>query len=213
MLASTKWQKLKSNLAPPPRYFHSSVLYNGDIYIIGGTKNSTTLFNDMWKFDTKEWKCVIENNTRTSGRYGHESFVIQNKIFIYGGRNSKHELRDICYCDMTAKNPVWKKISESKFPHNEISGTVYPKCLSIGNQLYFYGGIRMKKSHDSSKTKFQQLVTETQSKVVQENLRDLLDVLSDDVILQILYFLSVKDIGNVSLVSKKWKLSQLSNCN
>jgi hypothetical protein len=167
----------------------------------------------MWKFDihSMEWKCVIKENSYAPPRYGHESFVIQNKIFMYGGKNSKHELRDVYYCDMNAKNLCWNKISASNFPFDEISGTVYSKCLTVGNCLYFYGGIRMMKQQDSN-INFQQLIAETRSQEFEEESKNLLNSLSDDVILQILSFLSIEDIGNVSLVSKKWKFAQLSNC-
>jgi len=62
-------QAQQSPLHPAPRRAHTSVLYNGKIYVFGG-ENGLTAFNDLWTLDVSQedltsqavrssWFCIV----------------------------------------------------------------------------------------------------------------------------------------------------------
>ena len=68
MLYADSWREIQLNNPPPARYGHSLVNLDGDIYLFGGTGESTMgksgeagpFFNDLWRFniDRSEFECT-----------------------------------------------------------------------------------------------------------------------------------------------------------
>jgi hypothetical protein len=79
----TDWNLAVSKL--PSRAYHSSVVFNNKMWILGGT--GAFNFNDVLSSDNGgDWEIVSGLNiTPWSGRYGHTSVVFDNKIWVIGG--------------------------------------------------------------------------------------------------------------------------------
>ncbi len=90
------WAKATASAGWSARNGHSSVVFNGKIWIIGGSDGS--LKNDVWSSDDGViWTEVTASATtpRWSSRYGHSSVVFNGKIWVIGGRDGSN------------KNDVW----------------------------------------------------------------------------------------------------------
>lgn len=70
--------------------FHASVVYNGDIYVIGG--NSGTITSSVIKYDGTSWTSVAPLNIP---RYGHTAVVINGAIYVFGGNSGTNTLNII----------------------------------------------------------------------------------------------------------------------
>ena len=70
-----------------PRYGHEAFVYDDKIWVIGG--ESQEVKNDIWYSDDKgnNWKEVspATDSTKWAIRFGHQSFVYDNKIWVLGG--------------------------------------------------------------------------------------------------------------------------------
>jgi len=74
------------------RCSHTSVLYNSQLYVIGGGKKESDHyihFNDIWKIDiTKQTceKCLGDGESVIfQPRRGHSSCLYEHMIYIFGG--------------------------------------------------------------------------------------------------------------------------------
>lgn len=82
ILASAPWN---------PRLGHTSVAFNGAMYIMGGSSfalpaGPRTFFNDVWRStDGVNWVQVTAN-APWAARQGHTSFVFNNRIWVVGGQ-------------------------------------------------------------------------------------------------------------------------------
>lgn len=99
-LINRKWyhylRKEPSN-APSERMFHSMVIYDNYIYVMGGLRfnkdNKFEILNDVWKFDTidQRWNCYYPNgNALIMPRFDHTSFILEtaeifDKSMIHSG--------------------------------------------------------------------------------------------------------------------------------
>jgi hypothetical protein len=142
-----------NNQSPLARNWHSSIVYNNELYIFGGKSNG--YLNDMWKYDPvgNMWTQIqyVQYNIVPSQRYGHKCVVIESEMYVYGGYDSNGftcggELYVFNLLELT-----WRKI--------ELSGDVPAPCyhhtmcaIPEQNLIVIFGGI------DSSGTVFDQLV-------------------------------------------------------
>eukprot|EP00959_Pyramimonas_sp_CCMP1952_P468059 9492590-Pyramimonas_sp.AAC.1 len=98
-----EWSKVEATNPPPPRYAHSSVVYNDTMYIFGGER-SAYAFNDVWaySFSEERWSFV----TPTAGpapapRYDHSVAVTADgHMIVYGGRNGAKAMGDMWALDL-----------------------------------------------------------------------------------------------------------------
>ncbi|HET7320083.1 MAG TPA: hypothetical protein VFI84_00680 [Candidatus Saccharimonadales bacterium] len=93
----------------PARYFHSSVAYEGYVYIIGGFGAPGTGCGGVAAACGDIWRCPVNGSTMsactqqtsafTTARYEHSSVIYNNYLYIIGGSdNSGTALNDIQYC-------------------------------------------------------------------------------------------------------------------
>lgn len=74
-----------------PRAWHTSVVFNDKMWVIGGydgngARGNGTFYNDVWSSsDGINWT-LETNNAGFSGRYDHASIVYDNKIWVVGGK-------------------------------------------------------------------------------------------------------------------------------
>ena len=72
---------------PPIRSKHTSVVYNGCLYIWGGALSSVPIDNIVYKLDlsTLIWSIIPCSGVAPSARYGHSAIVYGNYMYVYGG--------------------------------------------------------------------------------------------------------------------------------
>ncbi|RPA81853.1 galactose oxidase [Ascobolus immersus RN42] len=76
----------KSNL-PAPRSNHTMVVFQDSLYLFGGS-DSTTWYNDVWRYDVKfnKWTEIECIGYIPSPREGHSVALVSDVMYIFGGR-------------------------------------------------------------------------------------------------------------------------------
>ncbi len=90
------WNRVKdnNNIGWETRYLHSSVVFDGKIWVLGGYDGSNNK-NDVWySADGINWS-EATSDAGWSARWGHSSVVFDDKIWVLGGNAGGH------------KNDVW----------------------------------------------------------------------------------------------------------
>jgi len=89
--ANLEWRQVgaKSPQAPCPRNSHTSVFFEGKLYIFGGQDDETNKLCDLWEFDcaTEVFKQIDlpEGSYMPSARSGHSANIYNGKMYIFGG--------------------------------------------------------------------------------------------------------------------------------
>ncbi|KAK9367673.1 hypothetical protein V1509DRAFT_625899 [Lipomyces kononenkoae] len=87
----SRWELIKpaSDVVPATRTNHSAVVFNGKLYVFGGT-NSSGSYNDTWCFDpiTVTWKQLSCVGYLPKPTAGHKAAIVGNIMYIFGGRLS-----------------------------------------------------------------------------------------------------------------------------
>ena len=94
--------------APPPRANCGSAIYEGKVYIYGGhggLNYARTAFSDIHSFDleTQQWhqyEPVQQAQPPPVGRGGNSIFVMDNKMYSYGGWNSETQFTNLIVFDL-----------------------------------------------------------------------------------------------------------------
>lgn len=123
------------NLSPLPigkeRQYASSISYNGNGYLFGGIDCSGNYLNDFWKYEpsTDIWSQSI--SLPSSGRTGSVHFILQDTLYVVGGRNDSGILNEVwafnfntqtwTQKNMLPSNGIWRGIS-FQFQNNAYIG-------------------------------------------------------------------------------------------
>jgi hypothetical protein len=126
-----------------PRYDHTMVAINNDIYIFGG-RYGTDIFNDFYKIDTKTniVTTIFNIIDIISRRTGNSMVAINQYIYIFGGiignldGTSGGLLNDFYRYD-TLNNTNFIKIWDNT---NVITKRYKHKMVAINNDIYIFGG-------------------------------------------------------------------------
>ncbi|KAJ2416003.1 hypothetical protein GGI10_001300 [Coemansia sp. RSA 2530] len=122
---------------PMGRAGHSCSFYAGSIYVFGGM-NSDRCFNDLWAYDLeiKRWHQVTPNGATPPARYGHASAVVDDCIFIMGGRTLRGEpLNDFFAYKISSQRWYTFQVSAASWPHQ-----VDPIFSVVKTRLLLYSG-------------------------------------------------------------------------
>lgn len=100
-----------SSPLPTPRYFHSSVVFNDYMIIIGGQGDSpkdgpSNLFNDICFFNmqTKEWEILQFDPLEFPPRYAHLCCITGHTCVIVGGQDGLNQyLHDMYFFDLDTR--------------------------------------------------------------------------------------------------------------
>ena len=91
------------------RAYHTSVVYNGYLYIIGGESNPTVQ-NDIQycpiNSNGSVGTCVRQTMAFAAARYGHSSIVHNDYLYIVGGHDGGSYQNDIQYCPINSNGSV-----------------------------------------------------------------------------------------------------------
>ncbi|MDD2716857.1 MAG: Ig-like domain-containing protein, partial [Candidatus Wallbacteria bacterium] len=83
VISGALWIQSTANAAFSARYCHSSIVYEGKLWVIGG--NDDVNKKDVWSStDGKTWTCVTVN-AAFSARRGHTSLAYDGKMWVIGG--------------------------------------------------------------------------------------------------------------------------------
>ena len=137
-----EWEKVETegSTAPPARYGHSSVTYDGGMLIFGGERSSYA-FNDVWwfSFEHQIWHYLAPKSaTAPPPRFDHAAAIVDGHMYISGGRSGTGEvLSDMWVMDLESR--VWTEIPDvaavvgGRFGHAAAAGP-------SGDYVYLYGG-------------------------------------------------------------------------
>jgi len=97
--------------APPPRANCGSCFYKGRYYIYGGhggRSYARVAFSDIYTFDieTNVWEkieAVQGQAPLPEGRGGHSIFIVDDKLYSYGGWNSETMFNNVIVFDLNTK--------------------------------------------------------------------------------------------------------------
>jgi N-acetylneuraminic acid mutarotase len=96
--STLNWCNVASLPSGKERQYASAVSWNGKGYLFGGADCSGNYLNDFWCYDPLSNSWTSLNPLPASGRGGMVEFVIQDTLYIIGGRNANGILNEVwCY--------------------------------------------------------------------------------------------------------------------
>jgi N-acetylneuraminic acid mutarotase len=96
--STLNWSNVTSLPSGKERQYASAVSWNGKGYLFGGVDGSGNYLNDFWCYDPLSNSWTSLNPLPASGRGGMVEFVIQDTLYIIGGRNANGILNEVwCY--------------------------------------------------------------------------------------------------------------------
>jgi len=144
---TNRWHKLETNGGPSARYFHSSAIHNGKLYIFGGQSNKKVFYNDFYVYDLERnvWQKIeltpSEQHPLPLPRAGHITFVIQNRLYLFGGFGDDGGFSyrdDMFYLDLD-KLDHWVTVELHEGSNTPKSGRCL-SCVILGDKCYAFGG-------------------------------------------------------------------------
>lgn len=167
---------------------HCAAVHEDCMYVFGGINETKQTMNSLWKFSFTDltWTLVPQTNA-IAPRLWANAHIYNNKLVIIGGDDFKTQVHfdEICSFDFSSATWETEKCSDV---------IEYSKTLIIGNDLYIIGGSR----------------PDAMDKQEAKKLGQVIEQISDDVILNILKYLIDSDINAMILVSKNWKVSKVA---
>jgi len=137
-----KWTQATDSAPWNKRSFHSSVVFNNQVWLIGGWGGWDRNFNDIWySADGVKWK---ENSTNWEPMWGHTSTVFDNRMWVIGG-NTKNKNNGEKNNDAGDLNDMWYSTNGIKWTRFEKDIPWEPRraltSLAFKNKLWIIGGI------------------------------------------------------------------------
>eukprot|EP01080_Neovahlkampfia_damariscottae_P008552 gene8552-375_t len=127
---------------PSGRHFHSTVVYEKNLYVFGGKSNGYK--NDLFKYSMEKnvWSIITSSGDIPSPRYGHSAVIYGKSMFIFGGYDS-----DSFSCDdlfqFDFETSKWKKLTLKISP----SARFHHRCLVNSDKMYICGGLKISNSY------------------------------------------------------------------
>jgi len=135
-----------SSHAPPfPRYgaaVNSVSSKEGDIYLMGGLINSSTVKGDLWLIEAGSSMACFPLPTTAEGpgpRVGHASLLVGNAFIVYGG-DTKIEQTDVLDETLYLLNTSTRQWSRALPPGPRPDGRYGHSLNILGSKIYVFGG-------------------------------------------------------------------------
>ncbi|MEO8105670.1 MAG: kelch repeat-containing protein [Candidatus Saccharibacteria bacterium] len=125
------------------RYGHTSVVYNGYLYIIGGA-GLDDIQHCPINSNGSVGTCVQQTSAFTTARRGHTSIVYNGYLYIIGGYDGSY-LDDIQHCRINADGSVGTCVQQTAAL---ASGVSFHTSIVSGGNLYVIGGYNGAYSND-----------------------------------------------------------------
>jgi N-acetylneuraminic acid mutarotase len=74
-------------------------LFDGGLYLFGGTDGEGNMLNDLWKYEGSEWKEIEIKGEKPLPLRGHAAAVLGSTLFVFGGEtlSSPNHLNESMY--------------------------------------------------------------------------------------------------------------------
>ncbi|KAI1779294.1 hypothetical protein F4818DRAFT_246167 [Hypoxylon cercidicola] len=131
--------------SPFPRYgaaVNSISSKEGDIYIMGGLVNSTTVKGDLWMIEAGgNMSCypLVTTSEGPGPRVGHASLLVGNAFIVYGG-DTKIDDTDILDETLYLLNTSTRQWSRALPAGPRPSGRYGHSLNIVGSKIYIFGG-------------------------------------------------------------------------
>jgi hypothetical protein len=137
--SQAKWTQLNPTTSPGKR---SNASITSDVvsaYVFGGNLDASTFYNDLWRFDSKEWTNVSKNGATGSPparRWGSIAYDrARGQIVVFGGQDvAKKQLGDT----WTWKGSKWTQHTTTTAPSARRWGTMAYDWKN--NRVILFGG-------------------------------------------------------------------------
>ena len=129
------WTEATAAASWGKRSFHTALVYDDKMWVIGGWGGWGKNFNDVWySSDGKKWHNVT-GSAQWSPRWGHASVSYDNKMWVMGGdlnselRKDKPESNEVWY----SQNGIdWHKIDSANWsPRKELKSVIFEDKMWI----------------------------------------------------------------------------------
>jgi len=129
---------LETNEAFPNRNFHKTIVFNNELFVIGGLDEFGSRVNDIWRStDGINWTQVSPTGTPFTPRNFHTVTAYNGKIWVIGGRNGTVIYRDIYYSsDMIH----WTQYELEPDSDGTSDGLYAHSTLLYNDALWIFGG-------------------------------------------------------------------------
>ncbi|EEY15640.1 kelch repeat-containing protein [Verticillium alfalfae VaMs.102] len=130
---------------PFPRYgaaVNSVASKEGDIYLMGGLINSSTVKGDLWMIEAGQSMACYPLATTAEGpgpRVGHSSLLVGNAFIVYGG-DTKVEETDVLDETLYLLNTSTRQWSRALPSGPRPSGRYGHSLNILGSKIYVFGG-------------------------------------------------------------------------
>ncbi|KAI5867587.1 hypothetical protein GGS23DRAFT_184620 [Durotheca rogersii] len=135
-----------SNIPSPfPRYgaaVNSVSSKEGDIYVMGGLINSSTVKGDLWMIEAGGSMACYPLTTTSEGpgpRVGHSSLLVGNAFIVYGG-DTKIDETDVLDETLYLLNTSTRQWSRALPTGPRPSGRYGHSLNIVGSKIYIFGG-------------------------------------------------------------------------
>ncbi|GAB0138761.1 hypothetical protein EsDP_00006985 [Epichloe bromicola] len=134
-----------SNPTPFPRYgaaVNATASKEGDIYMMGGLINSSTVKGDLWMIEAGGNLACYPLATTAEGpgpRVGHASLLVGNAFIVYGG-DTKIEESDVLDQTLYLLNTSTRHWSRALPAGNRPPGRYGHSLNILGSKIYIFGG-------------------------------------------------------------------------
>ncbi|KAK9423586.1 putative Cell polarity protein [Seiridium unicorne] len=131
--------------SPFPRYgaaVNSVSSKEGDIYVMGGLVNSSTVKGDLWMIEAGGSMSCYPLPTTAEGpgpRVGHASLLVGNAFIVYGG-DTKIDEADVLDETLYLLNTSTRQWSRALPAGSRPSGRYGHSLNIIGSKIYIFGG-------------------------------------------------------------------------
>ena len=145
-LAETRvWRKLTpAGTPPPPRQAHTTVSYDGKLWVFGGERSSYA-FNDVWAYDlaADSWAFVTPAaGALPAPRHDHTAVVTaEGVMLVYGGRQGMTALSDLWAFNL--HTATWTLVTETVSAEGLGARSRYSHAAVIppgSSAMYVFGG-------------------------------------------------------------------------
>lgn len=151
--STLNWATISSLPIGKERQYASTVSWNGKGYLFGGVDCAGNYQNDFWCYDPNADSWSAMNPLPSAGRGGMVQFVIQDALYLIGGRNDNGILNEVwCY---SFTNQMWSQKNSLPFDGiwrgisftNQNTGFIGLGKNNLNNQTGFNAAVW---SYDSS---------------------------------------------------------------
>jgi len=132
------WKQITSK-SIEGRAGHTSVVYKNNLVVFGGHNNYKSKYYNsiqLFNLDTLEWKNQICSGTAPCARATHCTFIVSNRMYIFGGFDGKKYYNDLHMLDLDQF--VWTKLNAKGLPPKPRSG--HSSTLIRNDRLLVFGG-------------------------------------------------------------------------